>query len=48
MKPEEISIESELYKKFEKAYKYALDMTKSEVMQGSEGIFHNLNTLQSR
>lgn len=31
-----------------KVYKYALDMTRKEVHQGAEGLFHNLNTLQSR
>lgn len=31
-----------------KAYKYALDMTRKEVYQAVEGLYHNLNTLQSR
>ena len=31
-----------------KAYNYALDMTKREIHQGVEGMYHNLNTLQSR
>lgn len=31
-----------------KVYNYALDMTKKEVEQGAEGLYHNLNTLQSR
>ena len=31
-----------------KAYKYALDMTKQEIYQAVEGLYHNLNTLQSR
>ena len=44
----ETSIESIGYKKFEKAYQYALDMTKREIEQAVEGIYHNLNTLQSR
>ena len=30
------------------AYKYAIDMTERECAQASEGLFHNLNTLQSR
>jgi ribonucleoside-triphosphate reductase len=29
-------------------YKYALDMTEKEVSQAVEGMYHNLNTLQSR
>lgn len=32
----------------EKAYKYAMDMTKRELKQAVEGMFHNLNSLQSR
>lgn len=31
-----------------KTYKYALDMTEKEVYQSVEGMYHNLNTLQSR
>ena len=31
-----------------KAYQYAMDMTKREVYQAVEGMYHNLNTLQSR
>ena len=33
---------------YEKAYKYAMDMTIKEVNQAVEGMYHNLNTLQSR
>lgn len=33
---------------FPKAYKYAVDMTKKECYQAVEGMYHNLNTLQSR
>lgn len=32
----------------EKAYKYAMDMTVRETYQAVEGMYHNLNTLQSR
>ena len=31
-----------------KAYKYAMDMTERELTQAIEGMYHNLNTLQSR
>ena len=31
-----------------KAYQYAMDMTEREVHQAVEGMYHNLNTLQSR
>lgn len=44
----EISIEDERYKKFPKSYKYAMDKTKKELQQAVEGMYHNLNTLQSR
>ena len=30
------------------AYKYAMDMTEKEIHQAVEGLYHNLNTLQSR
>lgn len=33
---------------WERAYQYAMDMTEKEVKQGAEGLFHNLNSLQSR
>ena len=46
--PEQYSIEADEYKKREGAYKYALDMTEREVYQAVEGMYHNLNTLQSR
>ena len=52
------SIEDDIYKKtqatnvsqelVDKIYQYALDMTTREVHQGAEGLYHNLNTLQSR
>lgn len=44
----DMSIEDDEYKKFSKAYKYAMDMTKKECYQAVEGMYHNLNTLQSR
>nr|DAJ51883.1 MAG TPA: anaerobic ribonucleoside triphosphate reductase [Bacteriophage sp.] len=44
----DMSIEDNDYKKFSKAYKYAMDMTKKECYQAVEGMYHNLNTLQSR
>ena len=42
------SIEDEYFKKFKHFYKYALDMTLKETYQAVEGMYHNLNTLQSR
>lgn len=46
--PAETSIEDEIYKEDMKAYQYALDMTEKETHQAVEGMYHNLNTLQSR
>lgn len=43
-----VSIESDFYKSYNSAYQYALDMTKRETHQACEGMYHNLNTLQSR
>lgn len=42
------SIEDEFYRKNEAVYKYALTLTKRELDQAVEGMYHNLNTLQSR
>lgn len=42
------SIESDDYKKHSSAYRYALDATTKECHQAVEGMFHNLNSLQSR
>ena len=42
------SIDNDWYKKFPKAYQYAMDMTVKETRQAVEGMYHNLNTLQSR
>lgn len=47
-KAEDISIEDDRYKEWSKAYTYALNMTQKEVNQAVEGMYHNLNTLQSR
>lgn len=41
-------IDAEIYKVADEAYKYALDMTERECYQAVEGMYHNLNTLQSR
>ena len=41
-------IDSSLYKEQPNAYKYAIDMTIKELNQAVEGMYHNLNTLQSR
>ncbi len=44
----ELSIDDDYYKTCNKVYQYALDMTTKELQQAVEGMYHNLNTLQSR
>ena len=44
----EWSIDEQQYKEYPKSYRYAMDMTKRELDQAVEGMYHNLNTLQSR
>ena len=45
---DDLSIEDDKYKKYTYAYQYAIEMTEREVHQAVEGMYHNLNTLQSR
>ena len=45
---EEMSIEDEKYKASGNVYTYAIDQTTKELKQAVEGMYHNLNTLQSR
>ena len=48
-KKAEVSIEDDYFKSFGyKVYNYAIDMTKKEIQQAVEAMYHNLNTLQSR
>ena len=42
------SIEDEFFTRMPRAYEYAMDMTTKECYQAVEGMYHNLNTLQSR
>lgn len=46
----DIAIDSDFYKELNcpNAYDYAMDMTQKEIHQAVEGMYHNLNTLQSR
>ena len=44
----ERSITDPTYTSCEEVYKYAMDMTQRELAQAVEGLYHNLNTLQSR
>lgn len=49
IRAEEFSIDDYVYHKHSDAvYKYAMDMTERELRQATEGMYHNLNTLQSR
>ena len=43
-----LSIEDEKYKTSGDVYTYAMDQTSKELKQAVEGMYHNLNTLQSR
>ena len=43
-----MSIEDPEYQSFPKVYQYAMDKTRKETQQAVEGMYHNLNTLQSR
>ena len=45
---DEMSITDPQYKMCDRVYQYAIDMTEKELMQAVEGMYHNLNTLQSR
>ena len=42
------SIDSSDYKEVDEWYQYAMNMTERETYQAVEGMYHNLNTLQSR
>lgn len=41
-------INSEMFQLFPKAYQYAMDMLEKEGKQAAQGLYHNLNTLESR
>jgi ribonucleoside-triphosphate reductase len=45
---QELSISAPIFLSNTKAYEYAKDMTTRELQQAVEGMYHNLNTLQSR
>lgn len=46
----DLNIDSDIYKNkpYQEVYEYAMDMTQKELIQAVEGMYHNLNTLQSR
>ena len=43
-----LSIKDKYFQECPRAYRYAMDMTEKEIHQAVEGLYHNLNTLQSR
>lgn len=45
---ETLSIEDEWYKSYPKVYEYAREQTEKECLQAAQGLYHNLNTLESR
>lgn len=47
-KPEDISIDDKSFYPDAEIYEYAMEMTTKELYQAVEGMYHNLNTLQSR
>ena len=47
-KYKDCSIYDNKYQNYPKAFNYAMDMTEKEIHQAVEGLYHNLNTLQSR
>ena len=46
--PVNAGIQDGEYKLYKGAYNYAMEMTERELQQAVEGMYHNLNTLQSR
>ena len=46
--PMNAGVQDDEYKVYKGAYGYAMEMTERELQQAVEGMFHNLNTLQSR
>ena len=44
----DFSTDAPFWSAFPKIAKYAMDMTEKELMQAVQGMYHNLNTLQSR
>lgn len=43
-----LSINDDYFKEDKEIYQYTIDMTEKEIHQAVEGLYHNLNTLQSR
>ena len=43
-----MTIDDDGFKKYPKVYEYAMDMLEKEGRQAAQGLYHNLNTLESR
>lgn len=46
--PKKLSVDNKEAQSYSKAYRYAMEMLESEGKQATQGLFHNLNTLESR
>lgn len=46
--PKKLDIDNKDAQKYTKAYEYAIEMLESEGKQATQGLYHNLNTLESR
>ena len=46
--PKKLDIDNKEAQSYQKVYKYAIEMLESEGRQAAQGLFHNLNTLESR
>jgi len=46
--PKKLSVDSDEIKLHTKAYNYAIEMLETEGRQAAQGLYHNLNTLESR
>lgn len=47
-KANKLSIDDDYFKEDKKIYQYAMDMLEKEGKQAAQGLYHNLNTLESR
>lgn len=46
--PKRLNVDNKEAQTYPKAYKYAMEMLEAEGKQAAQGLFHNLNTLESR
>ncbi len=48
IKENNLSVDDDYFKENKKIYQYAIDMLEKEGNQAAQGLYHNLNTLESR